>query len=116
MALSKACLCYIAKLSEADIPKKLEGKVLLLSGSPKNIIEEIKSGGFSNIYLDGGRLIQSFIKEGLVNEITVSTIPVLIGTGKPLFGDLKRDVKLKLINSKPFKASSILQSHYRVCH
>ncbi|HEY8722087.1 dihydrofolate reductase family protein [Pengzhenrongella sp.] len=48
------------------------------------------------VYIDGGRTIQSFLSAGLVDELTVSIAPVLIGSGSRLFGDLDHDVLLTL--------------------
>lgn len=52
--------------------------------------------GAENVYIDGGRTIQSFLSAGLVDEITVSIAPVLLGRGSRLFGDLDGDVLLTL--------------------
>jgi dihydrofolate reductase len=37
------------------------------------------------VYIDGGATIQSFMKEGLVHEMTLTTVPILLGDGIPLF-------------------------------
>ncbi|WP_066363306.1 dihydrofolate reductase family protein [Herbidospora mongoliensis] len=46
------------------------------------------------VYVDGGRLIQTFLREGRLDELTVTRAPVLIGEGMPLFGSLHGDVAL----------------------
>lgn len=51
------------------------------------------------VYVDGGRAIQSFLRAGLVDEITVSWAPVLIGEGRRLFEALDDDVFLTLRDS-----------------
>jgi dihydrofolate reductase len=50
----------------------------------------------SDVYVDGGQVIQAFLAAGLVDEISVGIAPVLIGTGIPLFGQLPEDVQLRL--------------------
>lgn len=52
--------------------------------------------GARRVYVDGGRTIQAFLAAGLIDELTVSFAPVLIGSGRRLFGDLDRDVQLAL--------------------
>lgn len=52
--------------------------------------------GTHRAYIDGGRTIQSFLAAGWVDEITVSIVPILIGCGRRLFGDLDHDVELTL--------------------
>jgi dihydrofolate reductase len=51
--------------------------------------------------------------EKLIGEITITLIPVLLGTGKPLFGPLQNDVHLELLSSKAFEFGFV-QSKYRV--
>lgn len=48
------------------------------------------------VYIDGGQTVQAFLRAGLVDEITVTTVPILIGSGIPLFGTLEHDVRLSL--------------------
>jgi dihydrofolate reductase len=86
--------------------------VEVLNQSPRDLLETLASRGSRHIYLDGGNTIQRFLKEGLVDEMTLTTIPVLIGEGLPLFGPLKHDLKFKLMESKSFK-NGLVQSKYR---
>lgn len=57
--------------------------------------------------------IQRFLREGLVDEMTITTIPILIGEGLPLFGALEKDVKLELLKSQSFK-NGFVQNKYKV--
>lgn len=59
-------------------------------------VELLNELGVSDVYVDGGRTIQSFLHAGLVDEITISIAPVLIGSGRALFGSLDSDVLLTL--------------------
>jgi dihydrofolate reductase len=81
--------------------------------SPSELIAEMERRGSHHIYLDGGLTIQRFLREGHVHEMTITTIPVLIGEGLPLFGTLKRDVRLELIQSQAFR-NGFVQNKYRV--
>ena len=58
-------------------------------------VEVLTASGARRVYVDGGRVVQSFLAAGLVHEITITTAPVLLGRGLPLFGDLGRDVDLE---------------------
>jgi dihydrofolate reductase len=51
-------------------------------------------GGARRVYVDGGQVIQTFLRAGLLDELTVSRAPVLLGGGLPLFGTLDHDVRL----------------------
>ncbi len=43
--------------------------------------------------------IQRFVRAGLIDEITASRIPVLIGEGIPLFRALDGDIRLTLVGT-----------------
>jgi len=64
--------------------------------------------------VDGGQIVQSFLKEGLIDDIIVTLIPVLIGEGIRLFGKTDGDVTLKLVASQAFPSSGMIQNHYKV--
>jgi dihydrofolate reductase len=63
--------------------------------------------------VDGGQTIQGFLSAGLLDDITVTVIPVLLGAGRPLFGPLTRDVELTLMRSRAYEFGFV-QSTYRI--
>ena len=69
-----------------EVPPEFEGKVEIVSGSPQEIVDMGRERGFDNLYIDGGNTIQRFLDADLVDEMIVSTIPVLLGGGDKLFG------------------------------
>lgn len=95
------------------IPAQLSGKVSLLKGAPQEVVHHIHNKGYDNLYIDGGKTIQDFLKAGLIDELIITTIPILLGGGFPLFGELPQALKLELIDSKVF-LNQIVQSHYRL--
>jgi dihydrofolate reductase len=94
------------------LPKELKDKVEVLNRSPRDLVDALTRRSIQHVYLDGGRTIQLFLKEGLVDEMTITIIPVLIGEGLPLFGRLVQDLKFQLIGSKSFK-NGFVQNKYR---
>ena len=42
--------------------------------------------GVGRVYLDGGMAIRQGLSEDLIDDVTISTVPVTIGAGRPLFG------------------------------
>jgi dihydrofolate reductase len=98
---------------EMIIPSELTDKVETLHLSPSALLDELERRGARHIYLDGGVTIQRFLQESLVDEMTITTIPILIGEGLPLFGTLDRDVKLELIKSQSFM-NGFVQNKYRI--
>jgi dihydrofolate reductase len=98
---------------DLEIPPPLAGKVEVSRLPPADLLAELERRGARHIYLDGGVTIQRFLREGLVNELTITTLPVLIGEGLPLFGPLERDQKLQLLESRSF-SNGFVQSKYRI--
>lgn len=96
-----------------NIPEHLKSYVTQTSDAPKVILENLAKKDIQHIYIDGGLTIQSFLKAGLVDEITLTLIPILIGSGKRLFGELDNDLKLKLLSTSSY-AGGFVQMRYRV--
>ncbi|GAB3945067.1 dihydrofolate reductase family protein [Kribbella albertanoniae] len=77
------------------------------------LVETLADRGARRIYADGGVVIQTFLRAGLLNELTITTAPVLIGSGLPLFGALDNDVTLVHNATRTLKAGFV-QSDYTV--
>lgn len=45
--------------------------------------------GDGDVYIDGGELIRQALQASLVDELTVTVIPIALGAGVPLFAGLK---------------------------
>ncbi|WP_405062390.1 dihydrofolate reductase family protein [Kribbella sp. NBC_01505] len=77
------------------------------------LVETLADRNARRIYADGGRVIQTFLRAGLLSELTITTAPVLIGTGIPLFGPLDQDITLVHNATRTLKAGFV-QSDYTV--
>jgi len=106
-------LVLSSQLTDASVPGALRGRVRFSSRSPKEVVKELAEQNVRRVYLDGGRVVQAFLREGLVHEMVITTVPVLLGSGRPLFGALPHDVDLTLVASRSFP-SGLVQSTYRV--
>jgi dihydrofolate reductase len=96
-----------------EIPAALRKTVEHMSGAPREIIAKLAAAGARHLYVDGGITVQRFLREGLVDRITITRAPVLIGQGIPLFGSLPADVKLEHISTKTYRPG-LVTSEYRV--
>lgn len=75
-------------------------------------VAEIKKQNGKNIWLYGGaKLITTFITLGLIDQYRLSVHPTVLGTGKPLFENVKERMNLKLADTKKFK-SGVIQLIY----
>ena len=84
-----------------------------MSGSPAKILSQLTARGIRHIYVDGGITIQRFLEAGLIQRLTITRVPVLIGAGIPLFGPLQRDIPLEHVATRQY-ASGLVQSEYLV--
>lgn len=85
-----------------DIPEELRKTVSASSEAPDVLLNRLEAEGFQHAYIDGGVTIQRFLRAGLIDEITITLIPVLLGSGRPLFGPLNEDRELRLLQSKAY--------------
>lgn len=90
---------------ESDYP------IFIFHGKLNDLTSHLEKNKFKAAYVDGGLVIQSFIKEQMLNEIIVTKIPVLLGSGLSLFGYLAQEQKLEHIQTSTF-ANGFVQSEY----
>ena len=100
-------------LRSVDLPSKLVGKVRIFDFSPNEAISFLENEGWNRAYIDGGKMIQSFLRAGLISDMVITTIPVLLGDGLRLFGQLNEELSLKHLTTKSFP-SGLVQSTYAV--
>ena len=98
----KPVVVLSSRPEQVEVPDFLRGTVSVTDESPSGLLERLSTEGFKHVYLDGGRTIQSFLSEGLVDHLTVTLIPVLLGSGRPLFGPLPQDMGLKLCSTQSY--------------
>ena len=79
---------------------------------PKELLSYLAGMDFSSIYVDGGKVIQYFLKEDLIDELIISRVPVLIGNGIPLFGFLNDDLKFKHMRTE-IQSNGLVRSYYK---
>lgn len=95
------------------VTKGAEQTVETVAGTPFEIVERLAERGAKHLYIDGGETIQQFLRAGLVQQLIITTIPVLLGSGIPLFGSLDDDVKLTLLDFKSYP-DGLVQTRYEV--
>lgn len=96
-----------------QIPGHLIGKVEHKSCSPLELVRELEGSNVKHIYVDGGKTIQGFFRAGLVQELIITRVPILLGSGVPLFGELDSDQRLHHIDTRVYK-NGFVQSTYQV--
>jgi dihydrofolate reductase len=82
-----------------------------LSGPPEAVLEALGAAGVRRVYLDGGRVVSGMLAAGLLDELTVSILPVVIGRGIRLFEAAGPERWLTLESSRAF-AGGMVQLRY----
>lgn len=93
----------------------LHDERVIVARSLDDAVATLDSRGARQVYVDGGRVIQTFLRSGLIDEITLSWAPVLIGAGLRLFDALESDVLMTLLASDA-SADGMVHATYRVEH
>src|SRR5437016_11079214 len=94
-------------------PAPVGAVVERMSGDPEEIAAQLDARGIRHVYVDGGVTIQRFLRAGLIQRITITRVPVLIGEGIPLFGVLPRDIKLRHLGTQSYP-SGLVKTEYEV--
>ncbi len=109
----KPVLVLSATLVQDRLPARLQGSVRVANLSPRAAMEMLAAEGARRVYVDGGQIVQAFLREGLIADMVVTHVPVLIGAGRPLFGPTDSDIALTHEGTTTFP-SGLVQSRYRV--
>jgi dihydrofolate reductase len=81
-------------------------------GSLRPLLEQLGRQGRKTVYLDGGAAIRQGLREDLVDEMTVSIIPILLGEGLPLFGPGTPERRWHTVDARAYP-SGLVQLHWK---
>ena len=102
---------FVLSKSIKQVPDVVKDKIAVLSMEPKELLNYLSDKNFSAVYVHGGKVIQNFLKEDLIDELIISKAPVLIGNGIPLFDDLNSDLKFKHTHTQ-VSSNGLVRSYY----
>lgn len=95
------------------IPRQIAASVESMACSPDALVHCLAERGARHLYVDGGKTIQGFLEAGCIQQLIITRIPILLGSGIPLFGPLTHDIRLRHIETQSF-TNGLLQSRYEV--
>lgn len=93
---------FVLSTSLSQIPESHQEKAFLLKGSHTDVLEQVHAKGYHSLYIDGGSTIQGFLKEDLIDDMIITTIPILLGGGSSLFGDLAQPLNFEYVSNNVF--------------
>jgi dihydrofolate reductase len=106
---TKKVIVLSGKLTE--VPLELTGKVEFFSGENKEVLEHCHKSGFKNLYIDGGKVIQSFLEHDKIDELIITRLPIILGDGVPLFSINSTSLKFKHKSTTVYD-DALVKSHY----
>ena len=83
------------------------------AGTPTEVFAQLQAQGYQHVYVDGGQTIQGFLRDGLIDRIVMTRVPVLIGDGVSLFGEVDGDIRLQHVSTRTLNGGAV-QSEYLV--
>src|SRR6476659_7707256 len=102
---------FVLSTTIKKVPDIAREKVAVLAMKPADVLSYLSGKGFSSIYVDGGKVIQDFLKEDLVDELIISKAPMLIGSGIPLFSHLDTDLQFRHLRTE-VHSNGLVRSYY----
>ena len=99
--------------SEVHIPESRRKQAKVISASPADILKLAEGEGYRHAYIDGGTTIQEFLRYGCIGELILTRVPLLLGSGIPLFASNDDKLHLEHLTTKSY-SNGLVQSHYRV--
>ncbi|WP_281973213.1 dihydrofolate reductase family protein [Ruegeria faecimaris] len=100
-------------MKPSGIPDELRDRVEVSDKTPTDLMEDFGARGYNRVYVDGGAIIQSFLKAGLIEDMRITLVPILIGEGIRIFGETEGDVDLELVSVSSF-SSGLVDLDYRL--
>lgn len=85
----------------------------LYRGDLTQLAAKLHRQGSRHIWVDGGVTISQFLASQMVDTMTLSIIPILLGDGLPLFNVIGREISCRLISSRGYE-SGLVQLSYEI--
>ena len=88
--------------------------ITLTDEDPAQVVETMEQRGVERVWLmGGGKLASSFRTAGLLSHYMIAIIPVILGTGIPLFADTSRQENLELIDLNRYDNGIVMLRYER---
>jgi len=93
--------------------KQTKDEAELFSGEIQSLVSKLHSEGVKHIYIDGGVTICNFLEVGMVDQLTITVIPIILGNGIRLFNPMDKEHNCSLISAQSYP-SGLVQLRYKI--
>lgn len=108
-------LVFVLSNRLKHVPDDLVDNVEIVSGNDlKTLVGQLDKRGYHNLYIDGGRTIQSFLAEDMIDEMIITRVPVLLGDGIPLFDKLINKLQFRHNKTELFNNMLVKSAYSRI--
>lgn len=95
-------------------PLRRENNVEFISGDTAEFVSHLKENTDEDIWLVGGsQLIKTFLKENLVQDLIIFIVPIILGSGIPLFDRIGKEIRLRTGEVEKYE-SGLVRVAYKV--
>ena len=102
---------FVLSNSLTAVPEPIVAQAEIVKGDIKSLVNQLHQRGYQNLYVDGGKTIQSFLKADLIDEMIITRVPILLGNGLPLFGQLDQSIKFNYKKTEVYN-NTLVKSFY----
>jgi dihydrofolate reductase len=102
---------FVLSNSLNELTGKFSEKAELVKGDLQQVIKSLNKRNMTTFYIDGGKTIQGFLKEDMIDEMIITRIPILLGTGIPLFEKNHNELTFEHTKTEIFN-NGLVKSRY----
>lgn len=95
------------------LPGAAPSTVELRHAEPEELLSELESRHFGRVYVDGGETIRRFLDRDLIDELTLTRIPVILGAGRTLFGGIAVDLAFRHVSTEIYATGAVHSAYVR---
>lgn len=79
----------------------------LIHGDLTQLISKMFLEGIKHLWINGGLTVSQFLNQQMVDKITLCIVPIILGSGIPLFNQIQRLSLMRLISSHSYPSGLV---------
>ncbi len=80
---------------------------------PREIETMKRQPGKDMIVFGSGSIVTQLTQHGLIDEYQFVLCPILLGSGRPLLGDVSKNLRLELVEAKQYQSGDVMLRYAR---